>query len=48
MDMSFDISKNKDGKDVINLKSYKYRFDVRDGAHYQLSNLFNGNKDLSK
>ncbi|KOB68961.1 Juvenile hormone binding protein-like protein [Operophtera brumata] len=47
VDMPFEISKNKDGKDVMNLKSYKYRFDVRDGAHYQLSNLFNGNKVLS-
>ncbi|KAG6447735.1 hypothetical protein O3G_MSEX005138 [Manduca sexta] len=43
----FVIAKNADGKDTIELKSYKYNYKVKDNAHFHLTNLFNGNKQLS-
>lgn len=46
--MPFEMTKDANGKDVINLKSYKYKYDVKDNANFQLTNLFNGNKILSK
>lgn len=30
------------------MKDFKTSFDVRDNGHYVLTNLFNGNKILSK
>lgn len=48
MDMVFDITKNNEGKDIIDMKSYKYGYDVKDGANFYLGNLFNGNKAASK
>ncbi|KAM3965005.1 circadian clock-controlled protein daywake [Aphomia sociella] len=45
--MPYEVTKNSEGKDVIDLKSYKYKTDVKTDAHFQLSNLFNGNKQLS-
>lgn len=48
MTIPFEMGKTSDGKDMIDLKSYKYKFDVKDGATYQLTNLFNGNKVLGK
>ncbi|KAJ8716588.1 hypothetical protein PYW07_003215 [Mythimna separata] len=45
--MMYDIIKNKDGKDVIALKSYKYTYENNENTHFKLTNLFNGNKQLS-
>ncbi|KAJ8723377.1 hypothetical protein PYW08_003289 [Mythimna loreyi] len=45
--MLYDIIKNEDGKDVIDLKSYKYSFENNENTHFKLTNLFNGNKELS-
>ncbi|KAJ0183224.1 hypothetical protein K1T71_001200 [Dendrolimus kikuchii] len=47
MNVPFELTKNANGKDVIDLKSYKYTYDVKDNAHFHLTNLFNGNKELS-
>ncbi|XP_072932367.1 circadian clock-controlled protein daywake-like [Epargyreus clarus] len=47
MTIPFNIVKNKDGKDTMELKSYKFKFDVKGGAHFDLTNLFNGDKRLS-
>uniref|UniRef100_A0A2A4JM86 Uncharacterized protein n=1 Tax=Heliothis virescens TaxID=7102 RepID=A0A2A4JM86_HELVI len=44
----YDVIKNADGKDVIKPKKYNFDFDVKEHAHYHLSNLFNGNKELSE
>ncbi|KAJ8723378.1 hypothetical protein PYW08_003290 [Mythimna loreyi] len=44
----YDIVKNVGGKDIIKPKKYKIDFEVKDSAHYHLSNLFNGNKQLSE
>ncbi|XP_013133153.1 PREDICTED: circadian clock-controlled protein-like [Papilio polytes] len=44
--LDYEIEK-KDGKDHIKLSSFSYEYDVKDGAHFDLTNLFNGNKDLS-
>lgn len=38
----------KDGKAHVALKSYSFKFNVKDGAAFDLTNLFNGNKELSK
>ncbi|CAH2047054.1 unnamed protein product, partial [Iphiclides podalirius] len=38
----------KDGKEYVKPKSYTFKFDVRDGAVFDLTNLFNGNKELSE
>lgn len=48
MTIPFAMGKTSDGKDMIDLKSYKYKYDVKDGANFHLTNLFNGNKVLSK
>ncbi|XP_026319094.1 circadian clock-controlled protein-like [Hyposmocoma kahamanoa] len=47
MTIPFTMAKTSDGKDMIDLKSYKYKYEVMDGANFQLTNLFNGNKVLS-
>lgn len=44
--LDFEIVK-KDNKDYVKLTKYEYDFDVKDNANYQLTNLFNGNKELS-
>ncbi|CAG9787826.1 unnamed protein product [Diatraea saccharalis] len=44
---TFDVVKNADGKDVIKLKGFSFKYDIKDGANYYLGNLFNGNKELS-
>lgn len=46
--MVYDIVKNENGKDVIELKSYKFTHENRVNTHFKLTNLFNGNKALSK
>lgn len=45
--LPFEIVKNAEGKDVIELKSYKFKFDARESVNFHLTNLFNGNKELS-
>ncbi|XP_026733516.1 circadian clock-controlled protein-like [Trichoplusia ni] len=45
--MVYDIVKNENGKDVIDLKSYKYTYENNENTHFKLTNLFNGNKALS-
>ncbi|XP_069357972.1 uncharacterized protein [Maniola hyperantus] len=40
----FDIKKNEDEKDFINLKAYRYGFDQLNGTVYRFENLFNGDK----
>ncbi|PZC76677.1 hypothetical protein B5X24_HaOG204360 [Helicoverpa armigera] len=47
MTMPFEIVKNEQGNDVIELKSYKYTFENNENTHFKLTNLFNGNKQLS-
>ncbi|XP_068617292.1 circadian clock-controlled protein daywake-like [Battus philenor] len=37
----------RDGKKHIAPKSYTYKYEVKDGANFDLTNLFNGNKELS-
>ncbi|CAH0399756.1 unnamed protein product [Chilo suppressalis] len=44
---TFEVVKNADGKDVIKLKGFRFTYDIKDGASYYLTNLFNGNKELS-
>lgn len=46
--IDYDIVKGSDDKDHIKLKKYKFEFDVKENGHYHLTNLFNGNKQLSK
>lgn len=46
--MPFEFVKDADGKYIMDLKSFTLSFDVRDSAHFDLTNLFNGNKELSK
>uniref|UniRef100_A0A0K8TVA7 Takeout Protein n=1 Tax=Epiphyas postvittana TaxID=65032 RepID=A0A0K8TVA7_EPIPO len=46
MTIPFTIVKNKEGKQMIDVKEFKTKFDVRDNGHYVLTNLFNGNKIL--
>ncbi|CAG5028552.1 unnamed protein product [Parnassius apollo] len=38
----------KEGKVFLIPKSYSFKFDVKDGANFDLTNLFNGNKELSE
>ncbi|XP_075975167.1 circadian clock-controlled protein daywake-like [Anticarsia gemmatalis] len=47
MDMPYEITKNENGKDAIELKSYKYTYENTVRTHFTLTNLFNGNKELS-
>lgn len=44
----FDIVKNEEGKDVMDLKSYYFGADAIDGVYYFLENLFNGDKVKSE
>ncbi|XP_047531223.1 circadian clock-controlled protein daywake-like isoform X1 [Vanessa atalanta] len=41
MVIPFEIIKNTQGKNIINLKVYKYWFDVRGGGQFHLGNLYN-------
>ncbi|XP_026733950.1 circadian clock-controlled protein-like [Trichoplusia ni] len=43
----YDIVKDSEGKDHIKPKKFHFDFEVKEGAHFHLSNLFNGNKELS-
>ncbi|CAG9787827.1 unnamed protein product [Diatraea saccharalis] len=45
--MDYDTEKDGEGKTHIVPKKYHFDFEVKDGAHFTLTNLFNGNKQLS-
>ncbi|XP_023934154.2 uncharacterized protein LOC112043108 [Bicyclus anynana] len=47
MTMPFDIVTDGYGRDVMDLKGYRYSFNVRDGARYDLTNLYYGDKTSS-
>uniref|UniRef100_D2SNY3 DUF233 protein n=1 Tax=Heliothis virescens TaxID=7102 RepID=D2SNY3_HELVI len=47
MTMPFEIVKNEQGNDVIDIKNYKYTYENNENTHFKLTNLFNGNKQLS-
>ncbi|XP_046977944.1 circadian clock-controlled protein daywake-like [Vanessa cardui] len=44
MVMLFDVIKNKQGQNIINLKVYKYWYDVKGGGHFHLANLYDNDK----
>ncbi|XP_069360486.1 circadian clock-controlled protein daywake-like [Maniola hyperantus] len=46
MIITFEIIKNEQGKDIMNLKSFFYGADALGGVHYYFGNLFNGNEAL--
>lgn len=46
-DISYEIEK-KDDKEYIVPKKLRFDFEVKDNASFNLTNLFNGNKELSK
>ncbi|XP_022828035.1 circadian clock-controlled protein-like [Spodoptera litura] len=46
--ITYDVVKGSNGKDIIKPKKYSFDFDAQESAHYQLTNLFNGNKELSE
>lgn len=48
MYIDYKTQKGADGKDYVLPQKYDFTFDVKDGANFNLTNLFNGNKDLSK
>lgn len=48
MNIPFEIIKDAQGKNVMNLKSFEYNYDVIKYAQYHLENLYNGDKKLSK
>lgn len=45
--MPYEIIKNEAGADSIDLKSFKFKYDFRENVNFKLTNLFNGNKELS-
>ncbi|XP_028177821.1 circadian clock-controlled protein-like [Ostrinia furnacalis] len=45
--VDYDIEKNADGDEIVVPKKYDFQFEVKDGAHFTMTNLFNGNKELS-
>ncbi|XP_049872279.1 circadian clock-controlled protein daywake-like [Pectinophora gossypiella] len=47
MTTNYNISKNDDGKDFMDLMNYKFTFDVKRIPRIDITNLFNGNKGLS-
>ncbi|XP_053604488.1 circadian clock-controlled protein daywake-like [Plodia interpunctella] len=47
MMIPFEIIKDENGKDVLDLKSYKFKYDVKTNVNFHMTNLFNGNKVLS-
>ncbi|XP_050348900.1 circadian clock-controlled protein daywake-like [Nymphalis io] len=47
MAIPFDIVKDAQGKDFMDLKNYQYVYDVVGGAQYYLDNLYNGDEQLS-
>ncbi|XP_063534644.1 circadian clock-controlled protein daywake-like [Cydia strobilella] len=45
--MHYEVEKDAQGKDHMVPTKYSFDFDIRDNAHFSLTNLFNGNKELS-
>ncbi|XP_047990606.1 circadian clock-controlled protein daywake-like [Leguminivora glycinivorella] len=45
--MHYEVEKDAQGKEHMVPTKYSFDFDVRDNAHFSLTNLFNGNKELS-
>ncbi|KOB52916.1 Juvenile hormone binding protein-like protein, partial [Operophtera brumata] len=45
--IDYEIEKGDDGKEYVVPKDLHFDFEVRDNANFQLTNLFNGNKELS-
>ncbi|XP_059049962.1 circadian clock-controlled protein daywake-like [Achroia grisella] len=43
----YKLKKGTDGKERIAPKKYEFEFEVLGNAHFEMSNLFNGNKELS-
>lgn len=44
----FDFKKDENGKEIIELRDYRYGFDTAGGSVYRFENLFNGDKAKSK
>lgn len=47
-DIDYEVEKGDDGKDYLVPKKLHFDFEVKDNANFVLTNLFNGNKELSK
>ncbi|XP_031766736.2 circadian clock-controlled protein daywake-like [Galleria mellonella] len=45
--INYILKKGSDGKDRVVPKKYEFVFEVLGNAHFELTNLFNGNKELS-
>ncbi|XP_039758854.1 circadian clock-controlled protein daywake-like [Pararge aegeria] len=48
MILIFDIVKNEQGKDIMDIKTHIFGANAIGGVHTQLDNMFNGDKDKSK
>lgn len=48
MFIDYKMEKDAEGKIHVLPTKYDFNFDIKDGAHFNMTNLFNGNKDLSK
>ncbi|XP_038214045.1 circadian clock-controlled protein daywake-like [Zerene cesonia] len=46
--VTFDMEKRENGKVYMIPKKYEFDFDVKDHAHFNLTNLFNGNEELGE
>lgn len=44
----YEIQKGDDNKSYVVPKKLDFEFEVKDNTHFHLTNLFNGNKELSK
>lgn len=42
------LEKDDEGKEHMVPNKYSYDFDVKENANFNLTNLFNGNKELSE
>ena len=45
--IDFKMVTGEDGKEYVNPVKYDFTFDIKDGAHFNLTGLFNGNDELS-
>ncbi|XP_053604907.1 circadian clock-controlled protein daywake-like [Plodia interpunctella] len=48
LNIDYDLKVGSDGKERVVPKKLHYEFEVLGNAHFALTNLFNGNKDLSE
>lgn len=46
--IDYDLAKGREDKDIVVPKKLNFDFDVIGNTHFSLTNLFNGNKELSK